>query len=570
MRSKIHMVVRSWARSSHPPPATRHQPPATSHPQPATRNQPPATSHQPPATSHQPTAASTQVPAHPAEKEYGRLRIDQALQLDATGRLNKEDKLDLCVRRIFHSEGVPPFCDHANEIMVRTLDLDAGSSKELVRIILQDLGLATQVLRLANSAMYNHSGRPILSIAHAVILLGWLQVRNMVSAVRFIEHFANRSPGLREMVLLSVLTAAQSRDVAAAIGYPRPEEAYICGLFRNLGEVLIACHFPNEYSRVILTMEEEKIPERAACVRILDFSWDDVGMLVAESWNMPAQVRQSMAGGTLTGSPLDRCLASIANYGHNLTRVLYRKGAAVDTVHLETVLDTLGQPSLVSIRDLCRIVDSAVIETRETFLALQIPTETLRLSKQAERARQILESMPVFDSAGLNTLDQAIQRAAGILKQGVLELTPFISMLLDAVRTAGFERVVFGLMNENLTFIRGRLASAASVDDLLNRFQFPVDGADGPIRAALQRKEDIYVDRSRDDRYDQSALVTALEPGGFALLPIVIERKTAACLYADLHGSPRGFDAVRPAFCRVRDLIAQAIRKQASQSPSSG
>jgi hypothetical protein len=121
-----------------------------------------------------------------------------------------------------------------------------------------------------------------------------------------------------------------------------------------------------------------------------------------------------------------------------------------------------------------------------------------------------------------------------------------------------------------LTFIRGRLATGELVDDLLSRFQFPMDGADGPIRAALQRKEDIYVDRARDDRYDSSALVTALTPGGFALLPIVIERKTAGCLYADLQGSPHGLDAVRPAFGRVRDLIAQAIRKQASQSPTTG
>ena len=474
------------------------------------------------------------------------------------------------MRKIFHGEGVPPFCDHANEIMVRTLDLDGGNSKELVRIILQDLGLAAQVLRLANSAMYNHSGRPILSIAHAIMLLGWLQVRNMVSAVRFIEHFANRSPGLREMVLLSVLTAAQSRDVAATIGYPRPEEAYICGLFRNLGEVLIACHYPGEYSRVILTMEEEKIPERAACVRILDFSWDDVGWRVAGSWNMPAQVRLSMQGANApAASHTDRCLASIIHYGHNLTRALYRKGAAVDTVHLETVLDPAGQPTLVSLRDLCRIVDSAVVETRETFSALQIPTETLRLSNQAERARKILESMPVFDARNLNTLDHAIQRAAGILNQADLELTPFISALLDAVRTSGFDRVVFGLMNENLTFIRGRLASADLVEDLLKQFQFPMDGADGPIRAALQRKEDIYVDRARDARYDDSALVRALEPGGFVLLPLVIERKTAGCLYADLEGSPHGLDAVRPAFGRVRDLIAQAIRNQASNSSSS-
>ena len=71
----------------------------------------------------------------------------------------------------------------------------------------------------------------------------------------------------------------------------------------------------------------------------------------------------------------------------------------------------------------------------------------------------------------------------------------------------------------------------------LDRFYFPMDGADGPIRAALLRKEDLYVDRARDGRYDRSALVTAFNPGGFVLLPIVVERKTIACLYADLRGS---------------------------------
>jgi HD-like signal output (HDOD) protein len=478
-----------------------------------------------------------------------------------------EDKLELCVRRIFHGEGVPPFGDHANEVMVRTLDLDGGSSKELVRIILKDLGLATQVLRLANSAMYNHSGRPILSIAHAVMLLGWLQVRNLVSAVRFIEHFANRSPGLRELALASVLTAVESRDVAAAMGYPQPEEAYICGLFRNLGEVLIACHYPNEYSRIIVTMEQEGIPERAACLRVLDFFWDEVGSRVVAGWNMPPTIRRAMSPSSVKeGSPLERSLASITSYGHNLTRALYRRGAAIETVHLESVLDAAGQPTLVPVRELRRIVDSAVTETRETFAALQIATETLQLSNQAERARQMLGSISVFETAHLDLLGEAIQIATQALAEDRVELTSFISTLLDAVRTAGFDRVVFGLMNENRSSIRGRLASANRVDEFLNQFQFAVDGAEGPIRAALLRKEDIFVDRARDSRYDRSALVTALAPGGFALLPLVIERKTAGCLYADLAGSPRGLDQIRPAIARVRDLIAQAIQKQAAIS----
>ncbi len=494
----------------------------------------------------------------------------EALQFVASHRLTREEKLAVCVDRIFHGEGVPPFCDHANEVMVRTLDLD-GNAIELVRLILKDLGLASQILRLANSAMYNHSGRPIMSVAHAITLLGWDKVRNMVSAVRYIEHFANRSPGLRELVLLSVLTAVHGRDVAAAIGYPRPEEAYICGLFRNLGEVLIACHYPHEYSQIILTMHEEKLPERPACWRVLDFAWDEVGMQIASCWNMPNQVRLSMDGsGAPTGTAWDRCLASVANYGHELTRALYRKGAAIDSVHLQTVLDPEGRPALVSVRDLSHIVDGALIETQQTFAALRIPTDTLQLAKQAERAKQILDAVPVFDHSCLNALHNAIQRSGRIIDQQDFELAPFITSILEEVRSIGFVHVVFGLMNENLTHIRGRLAKGGSPEDVLQRFQFPVDGTEGPMRAAIQCKEDIFIDRARDSRYDKSALVAAFEPGAFALLPILIDRKAAGCLYVDLGRAPAEFDAVRPALCRARDVITAAIRKKAPPSSGSG
>jgi len=388
----------------------------------------------------------------------------------------------------------------------------------------------------------------------------------MVSTVRYIEHFANRSPCLRELILLSVLTAVHGRDVAEAIGYPRPEEAYICGLFRNLGEVLIACHYPHEYSRIILTMHEEKIPERPACWRVLDFAWDEVGMRIAASWNMPAQVRLSMdASGAPAGSPWDRCLASVANYGHDLTRTLYRKGAGIDSIHLQTVLSPEGQPTLVSVRDLARIVDTALVETQQTFAALRVPTDTLHLAKQAERARQILKSVPVFDQVGLSTLQQAITRA-GRAAQNDFELAPFISSLLEDVRAIGFEHVIFGLMNENLTCIRGRLAAGESVEDALERFQFPVDGAEGPMRAALERKEDSFADRARDARYDSSALVTAFQPGAFALLPIIVDGKVAGCLYADVSRAPTAFDAVRHSLSRARDVITAAISKKAPPS----
>ena len=307
--------------------------------------------------------------------------------------LSRREKLAACVEAIACSEGVPPFCDHANEVLVRTLDLEEGSSKKLVQVVMQDVGLASQVLRLANSAMYNHSGRPILSVKHAIAVLGWLEVRGMASTVRYIEHFANRSPSLRELLVASVLTAVQAREIAALLGYPQPEEPYVCGLFRNLGEVLIACHYPEEYLRIIMILAEEKIPERAACLRVLDFYWDDAGKAVAMQWQMPKAVRVTMdSPSSVVGSAVDRCLASITAYSHNLTRALYRKGATIDTIHLETVLSPAGQAVLVSLRDLETVVRVARDETDELFSALQIPSEMLRISKQAERGREALQA----------------------------------------------------------------------------------------------------------------------------------------------------------------------------------
>lgn len=479
-----------------------------------------------------------------------------------SSRLSTRQKLESCVQRISREEGAPPFCEHANQVLVHTLDLDGGSSSTLARVVLKDLGLTSHILRAANSAFYNHSGRPILSVSHGIVLLGWDTLRNLVSTVRYLEHYANRSPGLRELMLLSLLGAMHARDIAAAVGYARPEEAYTCGLFRNLGEVLVGCHYPEEYSRIIVTMHAENISARAACLRVLDFSWDEVGWRVAGGWNMPPKVYFCLRGlGSSVGSALDRCLASITDYARDLTHAVYREGAGVEAVDLPWVVDMHGRRVLVSGHDLRRVAEAALKEAQATFAVLGIPTGHLRLDRQAERARGLLASLSVFDEAGLRALDAAVDGAQRALHRVDFELTAVISSLLEALRAAGFDRAVFGLLNNEKTSIRGRLASAGVGDDVLHRFDFSVDRLDGPIRAAVQHRSDVLIDCSRDGRYDGSALVTALEPAAFALFPIVVDRKSVGCLYADRQSAAPGLDTARLPLGRVRDAMAAAIGK---------
>jgi HD-like signal output (HDOD) protein len=468
----------------------------------------------------------------------------------------------LCAERIAQNEGVPPFCKNASDVATRALDPDSTST-DLARIVLKDLGLASLILRVANSARYNRSGVPVMSVAHAIILMGWDTVRNLVSTARYIEYFARRGAGLREMLVLSVLSAVHSRDIAAAIGYPAPDEAHVTGLFRNLGEIMIGCHYPREYSSIILTMQGDKIDGRAACLRVLGFGWDEVGGRVAEAWNLPPGLIRCLCGSARAGgSARERSLASVTDYARDLTHAVYRDGGGIESLHLRCVDDPQGRRVLVSVRDLVRIVDGARCETQSAFAALGIPTADLRLEQQAQRARAVLAAERVFDAGAVHTLEAAAESAMRTMRRGEFDLNALIGELLASIRAAGFGRAIFGLVSEDYRFIRGRLASAGVDDELLRRFDFRVDRRDGPVSAALQRRNDLMVDCARDGRYDRSDLVRIFAPAAFALLPVIVDERAAACIYADRGDAAPGLDTMLYPLGRLRDVIASALRKR--------
>jgi HD-like signal output (HDOD) protein len=462
-----------------------------------------------------------------------------------------EQKLRVCVDRIIENDGVPPFCKHAGDVLTRALDPDSNST-DLARIVLKDLGLSSLLLRVANSARYNRSGRPVMSVSHAIILLGWDTVRNLVSTVRYVEYFASRGAGPREMLILSVISACHSRDIAAVIGYPAPDDAHITGLFRNLGEVVICCHYPREYSSIILKMHDERIDGRAACVRVLGFGWDEVGGRLCEAWNLPPGLIRCVNGSaTKAGTFRERSLGSITDYARDLTHALYRHGEGIDSVHLQCVSDVEGRRVLVSLRDLSRIVENARSEARNIFASLDIPTAGLLLERQAERARSVLAATQTFDAGSIAALEAAAETANRALRRGEFDLNAFIGGLLEAVVTAGFDRAIFGLVSEDHASIRGRLASGVVGEDLLPRFQI-----------GTERRADLLVDRARDGRFDDSDLVRTFQPAAFALLPVVVDDKPAGCLYADRADAAPGLDTMLYPLARLRDVIASALRRR--------
>lgn len=473
----------------------------------------------------------------------------------------RENKLQSTVKRVFQGDGVPPFEHHARELCARALDPN-GAAADLTRIVLQDVGLTSHILRVANSPLYNRSGRAILGVAHGITLLGWDTVRDLVSAMKYVEHFAMRSPGVRELMLLSLLSASHARGVALRLDYPRAEEAYVSGLFRNLGEILVACYCPNDYCDIVLTARRYNISNDSACLRVLGFSWNDLAARAGELWDLPYEVRMCLGdAGAVAKSPVHRSLASIVAYGHDLTHVLYRKGATLDQIHLRTVLDVHGRERLVTVAELRKLVDAAMDSAGDIMKALRIPVNALKLDQQARAAQAILdqfgreagEEIPI-EQAEMDAVEQA-------LEHGEFDATRLITTLLKALCRAGFDRALLALMSENRTWIRARLCEGAGAQDALAAFKFSATPPDGPVAAAIARQQNVFADCERDERYNDSALVRALNPRRFALCPVVVEGVTVGCIYADTAAGASRAERECAALSRAVGLTARVIAR---------
>ena len=163
-----------------------------------------------------------------------------------------------------------PALSHSIEQVLLKVEEEA-SIQHITNVILKDYSLTLRILRTANSPLYNRSGRQIHSISHAVTLLGVEAVREMATGVVTAGAFPQALARIERIdSSLSLNRKPCTRGGRPGGAIPKREEAYLCGMFRNLGEVLIACYHPARlcgntppYSR------QDQMPVAQACVEVL-------------------------------------------------------------------------------------------------------------------------------------------------------------------------------------------------------------------------------------------------------------------------------------------------------------
>lgn len=215
-------------------------------------------------------------------------------------------------------------------------------------IIAEDQVIAAKVLRFVNSAFYGFPQR-IGSLQRAIVILGFNAIKNLVLATSVWDLFqkiqADHPFNKESFWKHSVGCAVASRVLAEAADLKNPEDVFTGGLLHDIGKVVQAGYFTDQFNRVIDLIDRTGLPMVEAEKRVFGFDHTQIGTAIATRWRFPQDTVNMIAlhhlsNGT-TGLNKGVAAVHIGNILAMALRLGYSGEKLVPFVH-EKAWETLG------------------------------------------------------------------------------------------------------------------------------------------------------------------------------------------------------------------------------------
>lgn len=363
--------------------------------------------------------------------------------------------------------------------LIELCDADEAGMAELAKLISSDAGMATKVLGVANSAAYHRGGNKV-GLLQALNVLGSDFIKTLVISESVFQTF-NGFPhasgiDLRSFWKHSLTVAVMAREVAKAIDYSQPEEAYLAGLLHDVGRLALLSAAPNEYVRNFLMQDTADLC--AVEQRFLQISHAEAGAWLIDRWN------------------LDSFLSDSVLYHHEDTARLKDAHPLIRIVHLAHLMadHDVSEPLAVNAGEICQI-DAAELEVMLQGGAAQVERAAAYLGVDISGASDLLTPpMPLpaaGDLAQVRLNDEVRNRSLMAEFAQSLARQAGDVQLLDAVRQNAL--MLFNLEDTVVFLTSGNGQAMVGVSfseqrQRLAEFAIKLSAGGALAKAALQRR----------------------------------------------------------------------------------
>ncbi|MGA2498719.1 MAG: HDOD domain-containing protein [Tepidisphaeraceae bacterium] len=366
----------------------------------------------------------------------------------------KEKRIELILQQLQQLPTLP-------SVAVKVLELtgrDESSAREVINLIKGDPSLTTKVLKLARRADLGVRGE-VVTVDRAVVLLGFEAVRSAVLALSAYAIFPpdpSAPPGRfdrTEFWKHSIAVACAAELLAESVSGIDPAEAFVCGLLHDIGKIALDTILPRSYERVIEAADLLRGNVADVERTVIGLDHMVVGKRLAERWQLPASVRdsiwlhgqnpESLPAGVLSGRMVnlitladnlvrEQHIGHSANYTFHVVRPALQQATGVSDAAIEAARGSL----IKRIEERADALGLGHATTGEIYLSAlsQANQELGRIGEQlAARNRKLASRARYFEALSRfqgelrpDAPSSLVLQAVGQTAQSVIGMAPLI------------------------------------------------------------------------------------------------------------------------------------------------
>ncbi len=226
-----------------------------------------------------------------------------------------------------------PSCPEAVMRVRRVLSEPDSTLEKVVRVVGSEPALAARLLRIANSASLNTSGKPIKDLRTAINRMGYNMVRS--ASMSFAMAQIRGTPKL-EAVRRDLNNLWEGGIVVAGLAYVlarscttiNPDEAMLTGLLHSIGKLYV-------YTRIV---DHPELFKSAVSVNQIIADWHvEIGKAILENWGFSDVTVQAVAD----QGDLDRTDVETADLSDVIVIAIVMASFVKDAVGLQLALAPL-------------------------------------------------------------------------------------------------------------------------------------------------------------------------------------------------------------------------------------
>ena len=189
-------------------------------------------------------------------------------------------------------ETLPTLPEIALQVLKLSGDPDAGIN-EYHDLISHDAALTAKILRVANSAYYGLRNK-VSTLKMAVVMLGLEETTRLARAFSFLQSFPSDRTGSRfdfnHFWLHNIAVSEIIQGMSKRLGYNDASDVSTGGLLHDMGVIVTASFYQNEFVAVVNKVVEERVNRLDVEREIYGMDHTEIGKELAVRWNLPEKL----------------------------------------------------------------------------------------------------------------------------------------------------------------------------------------------------------------------------------------------------------------------------------------